>query len=121
MADSLESSAGRLRRSGSTMVDNHDDYQLKRREDLYPDPNVLNDLLIRQTEENIRLRNLLVRVLLVLYTLILAATLSLFFLSGLDILSFSENVLISLSGVLVGEVGVGAILMVIVKNIFPSP
>ena len=47
----------------------------------------------------------------------LAATLTLFF-SGLGILSFKDNVLISLSGVVIGEVGVGAILMQIVKGIF---
>lgn len=75
---------------------------------------------IRQAEQTILLRYLITGVVLTLYTLTLASTITLFYLAGFGEVSFSDNVLISLSGVFVGELGVGAILMVIIKSIFPS-
>ena len=102
------------------MQGNQDDYRFRPRESLHPELDTLNDIVIRQAEQTLRHRDLLVRAILVLYTLTLSAMLALFYLSGLGILLFSDNVLISLSGVVVGELGVGAMLMVIMKNIFPS-
>ena len=77
-----------------------------------------DDLEIRQAEQTLRHRDFLIRAVIALYSLTLVATLTLFYLSGLGILSFGDNVLISLSGVVIGELGVGAILMQIVKSIF---
>lgn len=88
---------------------------LEEGERLHPNENALGDELVRQT---IRLRERAFWIVFIFYGLTLAATLALFYLSGLGVLSFSDNVLISLSGVVIGEVGVGAILMQIVKSIF---
>lgn len=79
-----------------------------------------DDLEIREAEQTILLRYLITGVVLTLYASTLASTISLFYLAGFGKVSFSDNVLISLSGVFVGELGVGAILMVIIKSIFPS-
>ncbi|MCH7787144.1 MAG: hypothetical protein IIC22_06510 [Chloroflexi bacterium] len=99
------------------MEENPLDIQLQSEEsDPFPsEQDALSDELVRQT---IRLRERAFWFVFIFYGLTLTATLALFYLSGLGILSFSDNVLISLSGVVIGELGVGAILMQIVKSIF---
>ena len=99
------------------MEENPLDIQLQPKESVpFPsEQDALGDELVRQT---IRLRERAFWFVFIFYGLTLAATLTLFYLSGLGILSFGDNVLISLSGVVIGELGVGAILMQIVKSIF---
>ena len=48
----------------------------------------------------------------------LLATLALFYLAGVGLFFFGDNVLIALAGALVGEVGVGAVMLQMVKSIF---
>lgn len=79
---------------------------------------VIKDLEIRRAAQTIRHREMLVWAVIAFYTLTLLATFVLFYLAGLGAISFADNVLIALSGVLVGEVGVGAVLMQMVKSIF---
>ena len=79
------------------------------------------DLAIRRAAQTIRHRETLVWAVIAFYTLTLIATFVLFYLAGAGIFSFADNVLIALSGVLVGEVGVGAVLMQMVKSIFTLP
>lgn len=76
------------------------------------------DLEIQRAAQTIRHRETLVWAVIAFYTLTLLATFVLFYLAGSGIFSFADNVLIALSGVLVGEVGVGAVLMQMVKSIF---
>ena len=101
------------------MEENPLDIQLQSEEsDPFPsEQDALSDELVRQT---IRLRERAFWFVFIFYGLTLAATIALFYLSGLGILSFDDSVLISLSGVVIGEVGVGAILMQIVKSIFTA-
>ena len=89
--------------------------------DLPSDEYVESDIERRQAEQLIFLRYLVPVFVLPLYAITLIATLTLFYLAGFSIISLADNVLISLSGVLVGEVGVGAILLHIVKSIFTEP
>lgn len=82
---------------------------------------VVRDLEIRRAAQTIRHRETLVWAVIAFYTLTLLATFVLFYLAGAGIFAFADNVLIALSGVLVGEVGVGAVLMQMVKSIFTLP
>ena len=56
--------------------------------------------------------------IVVCYVVALALTFTLIYLAGFGIVSYADNVLIALSGALVGEVGIGAILLQMVKSIF---
>ena len=101
------------------MQGNSNGYRLNT-EPLPPDQSVsvIDDLEIRQARQTIILRYVVTVVVLLLYALTLAATLTIFYLAGFGTLELADNVLISLSGVVIGELGVGAILMQIVKSIF---
>ena len=76
------------------------------------------DLSIRQARQNIRHREVLVWAVLGFFAFTLLATLALFYLAGVGALFFADNVLIALAGVLVGEVGVGAVMLQMVKSVF---
>ena len=76
------------------------------------------ELEILQARQTIRHREVLVWAVLGFFAFTLLATLALFYLAGVGVFFFGDNVLIALSGVLVGEVGVGAVLLQMVKSIF---
>ena len=76
------------------------------------------DLSIRQARQTIRHREVLVWAVLGFFAFTLLATLALFYLAGVGAFSFADNVLIALAGALVGEVGVGAVLLQMVKSVF---
>ena len=76
------------------------------------------DLSIRQARQTIRHREVLVWAVLGFFAFTLLATLALFYLAGVGALFFADNVLIALAGVLVGEVGVGAVMLQMVKSVF---
>ena len=76
------------------------------------------ELEIMQARQTIRHREVLVWAVLCFFAFTLLATLALFYLAGIGVFSFADNVLIALSGVLVSEVGVGAVLLQMVKSVF---
>ena len=76
------------------------------------------ELEIRQARQTIRHREVLVWAVLASFAFTLLATLTLFYLVGMGVFSFADNVLIALSGALVGEVGVGAVMLQMVKSVF---
>ena len=71
-----------------------------------------------QARQTIRHREVLVWAVLCFFAFTLLATLALFYLAGIGVFFFADNVLIALAGALVGEVGVGAVLLQIVKSVF---
>ena len=73
---------------------------------------------IRQARQTIRHREVLVWAVLASFAFTLLATLILFYLVGMGVFSFADNVLIALAGALVGEVGVGAVMLQMVKSVF---
>ena len=76
------------------------------------------ELEIMQARQTIRHREVLVWAALGFFAFTLLATLALFYLAGIGVFFFADNVLIALAGALVGEVGVGAVLLQIVKSVF---
>ena len=76
------------------------------------------ELQYRQAAQTIRHREVLLWVVLCCYLVALVATFALIYLAGFGIVSYADNVLIALSGVLIGEVGIGAVLLQMVKSIF---
>ncbi len=78
------------------------------------------ELAVREREQQIVLRYVIVGVVLALYSVTLLATLALIYMAGLGKVSFTQTVLTTLVAVFGGELGVGALLVVIVKNLFPN-
>jgi hypothetical protein len=85
-----------------------------------PDVIQVDALAVQEHKQRILLRYAIVAVVLALYSVTLLGTLALLYLAGLGHVSFSEKVLLSVVAVFAGELGVGAILMQIVKNLFSS-
>ena len=80
----------------------------------------VDGVAIREREAHIALRSYVVRVMLTLYGVTIIGTLSLLLLAGLGIADYSDQILLALIAVFAGEIGVGAVVTIIVKNLFPT-